>query len=53
MAISIYRWTDGPYLAFNDQDSRRDSKRNARTPEPGAESTMAVRHLLVQLACVW
>ena len=23
MAISIYRWTDGPYLAFNDQDSRR------------------------------
>jgi hypothetical protein len=23
MAISIYRWTDGPYLAFNDQDGKR------------------------------
>jgi hypothetical protein len=23
MAISIFRWTDGPYLAFNDQDDRR------------------------------
>lgn len=23
MAISIYRWADGPYLGFNDQDDRR------------------------------
>jgi hypothetical protein len=33
MAISIYRWTDGPYLAFDDQDGKRYVLECARAEE--------------------
>ncbi len=52
MTISIYRWTDGPYLAFNDPDDKRYVLERARAADilrrmSARVGDVADRHLVI------